>query len=121
MDTWDEGVPTSTFEKVSEYFRDDKDQSRYVFHYNKIKNCEKCTGSNKVDTYDMIIKGVGNVKWGSKSAKKCLSLTKHAFLGVKNDPMITNVSHVAQCVAWKKMDKNKNCKTWNTCEQTNNL
>ena len=51
LDTWDEGVPASTFEKVSEYYRDDKDQSRYVFHYNKIRNCEKCTSSNKVDTY----------------------------------------------------------------------
>ena len=42
-------------------------------------------------------------------------MTKHAFLGVKNDPLMSNESHIAKCASWKKMDKNQNCKNWNVC------
>merc|ERR1712241_436504 len=74
----------SIFHHVDSYYR--KDGERYVMQFDKIGNCKSCIGSNKVDSYEMIVMGIKDVKWGNKDAKKCLALAKHAFIGHKDDP-----------------------------------
>ena len=82
--------------------------------FNKIGNCQKCLGSAKADSYEMVIVGTHAVKWGNKDAKTCLALAKHAFIGDKNEPELRGKDNdMIKCVAWHKFKtKNSNFSNW---------
>merc|ERR1719285_1115554 len=66
----------------------------------------------KTDSYDMIIAGYDRgVQWGNKDPKKCFETAKHAFYGVKNDPML-NTSNELACVLYQSLSSANNSKNW---------
>lgn len=96
------------FHHINSHYRKDGEWSRYVMQFDKVGNCQKCLGSNKVDSYEMVIMGIKDVNWGNKDAKKCLALAKHIFIGEKSNPDLRGFDNdMIKCVAWQKLSTDK--------------
>ena len=102
----------SIFFPGNTWVSDNKAMSRAMATFHKEGNCEKCLGNQKTDSYDMIIAGYDRgVQWGNKDPKKCFETAKHAFYGVKNDPML-NTSDELACVLYQSLSSANNSKNW---------
>ena len=93
------------------YDHDDK-YNRLTKSFHKTRNCEKCLGNAKTDTYEMVVTGLNEVNWGNKTPKKCFSSIKHGFVGVKNDPQFNADRRVTVCASIQNLNKIHNKKDW---------
>ena len=104
-----------------------KKMNRLVKTFNKRRNCPKCLGTAKTDSYELLILGIKNVNWGNKDPKTCFNSIKHGFVGVKNDPQYNADQRVQFCAAYQNLNKINNKKDWEapsikglTCKRTPN-
>jgi len=86
--------------------------TRVVKTFHKRRNCPKCLGTAKTDSYDMVISGIRNVTWGNKNPKTCFNSIKHGFVGVKNDPQFNTARRIQFCAAYQNLNKINNKKDW---------
>ena len=104
----------SIFQTGSSWVSDNKAMSRAMVTFHKDRNCDKCLGNKKTDSFDMIVAGwgSGSVNWGNKDSKKCFEQARHAFYGVQLDPQLNHSDDLA-CVLYQSLSKfDNNTKKW---------
>ena len=101
----------SVFVEGYMYDHDDK-YTRLTKSYHKSRNCQKCLGTSKTDSYEMVVSGLNEVNWGNKNPKNCFNTIKHGFVGVKNDPQFNADRRVTVCASIQSLSKVHNKRDW---------
>ena len=101
LDAVDEGG--SIFYPGRTWVSDNKQMSRGMVTMHKERNCPKCLGSQKTDSFDMIISGWGgeaaHVNWGKKAPRNVSKQPSMLSTVSKTNLKLTRVmSYSAFCI-----------------------